>query len=62
MLNYFKPIYDHITNPIILFFLIVFCFIIIMTILLNKVEKDRIPLMADFFEKVLASILNKKKQ
>jgi hypothetical protein len=27
-----------------------------MTIVLNFVEKDRIPLMADFFEKVLPKI------
>lgn len=33
-----------------------FVFIIVMTIILNFVEKDRIPLMANFFEKVLPKI------
>lgn len=36
--------------------LIVFGFIIVMTLILNFVEKDRIPMMGDFFEKVLPEI------
>lgn len=36
---------------------IIFCvFIILMTLILNKVEKDRITLIGDFFQKVLPSI------
>ena len=35
----------------------IFCvFIILMTLILNKVEKDRITLIGDFFQKVLPSI------
>lgn len=35
----------------------IFCvFIILMTLILNKVEKDRITLIGDFFQKVLPNI------
>lgn len=40
-------------NSIHITLLIIFGFILIMTLILNKVEKDRIPLMGDFFGKVL---------
>lgn len=43
-------------NTILLSLIIVLVFIIVMTIILNLVEKDRIPLMANFFEKVLPKI------
>lgn len=43
-------------NTLILSLIIIFVFIFMMTIVLNFVEKDRIPLMADFFEKVLPKI------
>jgi hypothetical protein len=43
-------------NAIPLTLLIILVFIFLMTILLNFVEKDRITLMADFFEKVLPKI------
>jgi len=35
---------------------IILVFILLMTILLNFVEKERIPIMADFFVKVLAIV------
>jgi hypothetical protein len=31
-------------------------FIVVMTLILNKIEKDRIKLIGDFFQKVLPSI------
>lgn len=40
-------------NSIHITLIIIFGFILIMTLILNKVEKDRIPLMGDFFGKVL---------
>lgn len=43
-------------NPIHQGLLIVFGFVIVMTLILNFVEKDRIPMMGDFFEKVLPEI------
>lgn len=47
---------EYIMNTILLSLIIVLVFIIVMTIILNLVEKDRIPLMANFFEKVLPKI------
>ena len=47
---------QHIMSETILLVSIFFVFIIVMTLILNKVEKDRIPLMGDFFKKVLPSI------
>lgn len=43
-------------NTLTRFLIIILVFILLMTIVLNYVEKDRIPLMADFFEKVLSKI------
>ncbi|MNX93238.1 hypothetical protein D3C86_1254150 [compost metagenome] len=46
---------------------VILVFIFVMTIVLNFVEKDRIPLMGDFFEKVLprlpiSKIFSRKKK
>ncbi|SEP23462.1 hypothetical protein SAMN05444671_4687 [Flavobacterium sp. CF108] len=43
-------------NTILLSLIIVLVFIVVMTIILNFVEKDRIPLITNFFEKVLPKI------
>ncbi|SDY04311.1 hypothetical protein SAMN05444338_12417 [Flavobacterium degerlachei] len=43
-------------NSLLLSLIFILVFIFLMTIVLNFVEKDRIPLMADFFEKVLPKI------
>lgn len=40
-------------NSIHITLLIIFGFVMIMTLILNNVEKDRISLMGDFFGKVL---------
>jgi hypothetical protein len=47
---------DYIMNTIILLVVIVLVFIVIMTLILNKVEKEKISLMGDFFEKVLPKL------
>lgn len=47
---------EYIMNTIVLLVIAVLVFILMMTIILNFVEKDRIPLMATFFEKVLPKI------
>lgn len=47
---------EYIMKTILLSLLIVLVFIVVMTIILNFVEKDRIPLMTNFFEKVLPKI------
>lgn len=52
---------DYIMNTFILSLIIILTFIFLMTIVLNFVEKDRIKLMADFFEKVLANLFKYKK-
>lgn len=46
----------NIMNTILLSLIIVLVFIVVMTIILNFVEKDRIPLITNFFEKVLPKI------
>jgi hypothetical protein len=56
----FKLTYSCIKNTFTQLVIIIFGFIIVMTILLNFVEIERIPLMADFFVKVLASVLSYK--
>jgi hypothetical protein len=43
-------------NTFIRSLIIILVFIVIMTIILNFVEKERIPLMANFFEIVLSKI------
>jgi hypothetical protein len=43
-------------NTILLSLTIVLVFIIVMTIILSFVEKDKIPLITNFFEKVLPKI------
>ena len=48
-------------NTLVLMILIIFSFIVIMTIVLNFVEKERIPLMIEFFEKVLTVFFKNKK-
>ncbi|GEM_PF-4240479 len=47
---------QYIMNTILLALLFVLVFIVVMTIILNFVEKDRISLMANFFEKVLPKV------
>lgn len=47
-------------KTILLIIIAAFVFIVVMTIILNFVEKDRILLMATFFEKVLPKILFNK--
>lgn len=47
---------EYIMNTLVLLVIAVLIFIPVMTIILNFVEKDRIPLMANFFEKVLPRI------
>lgn len=46
----------NIMNTILLSLTIVLVFIIVMTIILSFVEKDKIPLITNFFEKVLPKI------
>ena len=48
-------------NTLVLMTIIIFAFIVIMTIVLNFVEKERIQLMGDFLEKVLSIIFKNKK-
>jgi hypothetical protein len=47
---------QNIMNTILLALLFVLVFNVVMTIILNFVEKDRISLMANFFEKVLPKL------
>jgi len=55
--NYLIFIYKQsIMNETLLLIIIFLVFIIIMTLILNKIEKDRIKLIGDFFQKVLPSI------
>ena len=57
MRNYLIFIYKQsIMNETLLLIIIFLVFIIIMTLILNKIEKDRIKLIGDFFQKVLPSI------
>lgn len=66
--NYLIFIYkDYIMSTIILLVVILLVFIVVMTLILNKIEKDRIPLIGEFFEKVLpklpfGSIMFRKKK
>ncbi|MCI9844554.1 hypothetical protein [Flavobacterium pectinovorum] len=47
---------ESIMNALVLLVIAILVFILVMSIILNNVEKDRIPLMTDFFEKVLPKI------
>ncbi len=54
----FKLINYRIKNTFTQTLIIILGFILLMTILLNFVEIERIPIMADFFVKVLAIVLS----
>ena len=47
---------QYIMSETVLLVIIFLVFIIVMTLILNKVEKERIPLIGDFFKKILPSI------
>ncbi len=43
-------------NPLHITLIIIFVFIIVITIILNRIQKDRITLIGDFIQKVIPSI------
>jgi len=43
-------------NSLLITLIIIFVFIIVITIILNRIQKDRITLIGDFIQKVMPSI------